>query len=92
MKKLSSEYRDRVVPPLDLAVWSIEYAARNPHGSLASPIKFQSIIEQNLIDVYAILFLTFVVILLILFFVLKVLYKFYYNYIWTASKLKSKQS
>ncbi|EZA48737.1 hypothetical protein DMN91_001862 [Ooceraea biroi] len=74
MKRLSKEYRDRSLPPLDLAIWGIEYAVRNPNGNLASSIRSQSWMEQNLIDVYAILFLALVVNLLFNFFVLKMLY------------------
>ncbi|XP_036141720.1 UDP-glycosyltransferase UGT5-like [Monomorium pharaonis] len=38
MKQLSSEFRDRPIPPLDLAIWSIEYSVRHPNGSLATPL------------------------------------------------------
>ncbi|EZA54258.1 hypothetical protein X777_06192 [Ooceraea biroi] len=67
MKQLSNEYRDRSLPPLDLVIWSIEYVVRNPNGNLASPIRSQSWMEKNLIDVYAILFLALVVKLLFAF-------------------------
>ncbi|XP_071579799.1 UDP-glycosyltransferase UGT5-like [Temnothorax nylanderi] len=93
MKQLSNEFRDRPIPPLDLAVWSIEYTARHPNGILATPLRSQSWVEQNLIDVYAFLFLNFFIILLSIFFVMKLLISFYYNYIYTAFKLrKSKQA
>jgi len=62
MKRLSNEFRDRPLPPLDLAIWNIEYAARNPNATLMS-IRSQSWIEWNLIDVYVVLFLILVVIL-----------------------------
>ncbi|XP_026831375.1 UDP-glucuronosyltransferase 2B1-like [Ooceraea biroi] len=77
MKRLSNEYRDRSLPPLDLAIWSIEYVVRNPNGNLASPIRSQSWMEKNLIDVYAILFFALVVKLLFDFFVLKMLYNYF---------------
>ncbi|KAL6262841.1 hypothetical protein P5V15_005631 [Pogonomyrmex californicus] len=93
MKQLSSEFRDRPVPPLELAVWGIEYAVRHPNGSLVTPLRHQSWVEQNLVDVYAFLFLNIFIILLSIFFILKMLIKFYYNYIYSTSKLrKSKQS
>ncbi|TGZ38686.1 UDP-glucuronosyltransferase 1-1 [Temnothorax longispinosus] len=93
MKRLSSEFRDRPIPPLDLAVWSIEYTARHPNGTLATPLRSQSWVEQNLIDVYAFLFFNFFIILLSIFFVMKLLISFYCNYIYTASNLrKSKQA
>ncbi|XP_071573107.1 UDP-glycosyltransferase UGT5-like isoform X1 [Temnothorax nylanderi] len=94
MKRLSSEFRDRPLPPLDLAIWSIEYAARQPNGSLATPLRSQSWVEQNLIDVYAFLVFTvfnLLIILLSVFFAIKLLINFCYNRI--VSKLsKSKQS
>ncbi|XP_071578946.1 UDP-glycosyltransferase UGT5-like [Temnothorax nylanderi] len=93
MKRLSSEFRDRPIPPLDLAVWSIEYTVRHPNGTLVTPLRSQSWMEQNLIDVYAFLFLNFLITLLSIFFVIKLLINFYYNYMYTASKLrKSKQA
>ncbi|XP_024890500.1 UDP-glucuronosyltransferase 2B17-like [Temnothorax curvispinosus] len=93
MKQLSSEFRDRPIPPLDLAVWSVEYTVRHPNGTLVTPLRSQSWVEQNLIDVYAILFLSFFIILLSIFFVIKLLINFYYNYMYTASNLrKSKQA
>ncbi|RLU25670.1 hypothetical protein DMN91_001827 [Ooceraea biroi] len=73
MKQLSNEYRDRALPPLDLAIWNIEYAVRNPNG-LASPVRSQSWMEKNLIDIYAILALSLVVILSAVFFAMKILY------------------
>ncbi|XP_018341764.1 PREDICTED: UDP-glucuronosyltransferase-like [Trachymyrmex septentrionalis] len=63
MKQLSSEYRDRPIPPLDLAIWGIEYAFRHPNGTLITSLRYQSWIKQNLIDVYAFLFFIFIVIL-----------------------------
>ncbi|TGZ51158.1 UDP-glucuronosyltransferase 2B17 [Temnothorax longispinosus] len=94
MKRLSSEFRDRPLPPLDLAIWSIEHAARQPNGSLTTPLRSQSWVEQNLIDVYAFLVFTvfnLLIILLSVFFALKLLINFCYNRI--VSKLsKSKQS
>jgi hypothetical protein len=93
MKRLSSEYRDRLVPPLDLAIWSIEYAARHPDGNLASPIRLQSWVEFNLIDIYAFIFLILTIITLVIFFVTKRLYQFCCSHVYTAPKLrKSKQS
>ncbi|TGZ38685.1 UDP-glucuronosyltransferase 1-1 [Temnothorax longispinosus] len=62
MRQLFSEFRDRPIPPLDLTVWSIEYTARHPNGTLATPLRSQSWVEQNLIDVYAFLFLNFFII------------------------------
>ncbi|KAG5332781.1 UDB17 glucuronosyltransferase, partial [Acromyrmex heyeri] len=79
MKQLSSEFRDRPIPPLDLAIWGIEYAVRHPNGTLVTPLKYQSWMEQNLIDVYAFLFFNFTVILLIIFLTIKVFIKFYYR-------------
>ncbi|XP_070155000.1 UDP-glucosyltransferase 2-like isoform X1 [Polyergus mexicanus] len=92
MKQLSSEFRDRPVPPLDLAIWWIEYAARHPRGSLGSPLRFQSWMEQNLIDVYAFLIFNLIIILTVVFFVFKKLFSFCRNRVCPASKLqKSKQ-
>ncbi|XP_070154423.1 UDP-glucosyltransferase 2-like [Polyergus mexicanus] len=92
MKQLSNEFRDRPVPPLDLAVWWIEYAARHPRGSLGSPLRFQSWMEQNLIDVYAFLIFNLIIILTVVFFVFKKLFSFCRNRVCPASKLqKSKQ-
>ncbi|KAL6445606.1 hypothetical protein ACFW04_000852 [Cataglyphis niger] len=91
MKQLSNEFRDRPTPPLDLAVWWIEYAARHPHGSLGSPLKYQSWMEQNLIDVYAFLFFNLIIISIIIFFVFKNLYNFCRNHIYTSKLQKSKQ-
>jgi len=79
MKQLSSEFRDRPIPPLDLAIWRIEYAVRHPNGTLATPLKYQSWMEQNLIDVYAFLLFNFTVILLSIFLIIKVFIKFYYR-------------
>lgn len=93
MKQLSSEFRDRPVSPLDLAVWSIEYVVRHPDGNLASPIRSQSWVEKNLIDIYAFILLNLIIITSVTFFIAKILYKFYYNHAYTASKLrKNKQS
>ncbi|XP_024873055.1 UDP-glucuronosyltransferase 1-9-like [Temnothorax curvispinosus] len=93
MKRLSSEFRDRPIPPLDLAVWSVEYTVRHPNGTLVTPLRSQSWVERNLIDVYAFLFLSFFIILLSIFFVIKLLINLYYNYVYTASNLrKSKQA
>ncbi|KAL0129735.1 hypothetical protein PUN28_001770 [Cardiocondyla obscurior] len=87
MKQLSSQFRDRPIPPLDLAIWSIEYTVRHPNRILVTPLKYQSKIEQNLIDVYAILFFILVIILLSVFYVIKLLINTL-----TASKRKSKQA
>jgi len=91
MKRLSNEFRDRPVPPLDLAVWWIEYAARHPHGSLESPLRFQSWVEQNLIDIYGFLFFNLIIILSIVYFVLKKLFNFCYNHIYAVSKSQKKK-
>ncbi|KAL6445603.1 hypothetical protein ACFW04_000851 [Cataglyphis niger] len=91
MKQLSSEFRDRPVPPLDLAVWWIEYAARHPRGSLGSPLRYQSWIEQNLIDIYAFLFFNVIIILAVVVFVLKKLFNFCCNRICSASKLQKRK-
>ncbi|XP_071579800.1 UDP-glucosyltransferase 2-like isoform X1 [Temnothorax nylanderi] len=92
MKQLSSEFRDRPIPPLDLAVWSVEYTVRYPNGTLATPLRSQSWVEQNLIDVYAFLFLNFFIIVLSIFFVIKLLINSY-NHIYSAFELrKSKQA
>ncbi|XP_024893187.1 UDP-glucuronosyltransferase 2B2-like, partial [Temnothorax curvispinosus] len=88
MKRLSSEFRDRPIPPLDLAIWGIEYTVRHPNGTLVTPLRSQSWVEQNLIDVYAFLFLSFFIILLSIFFVIKLLINFYYNYMYTTSNLR----
>ncbi|XP_018371848.1 PREDICTED: UDP-glucuronosyltransferase 2B17-like [Trachymyrmex cornetzi] len=79
MKQLSSEFRDRPIPPLDLAIWGIEYAVRHPNGTLITPLRYQSWMEQNLIDVYAFLFFNFTVILLSIFLTIKIFIKFYYR-------------
>jgi len=94
MKQLSSEFRDRPVPPLDLAIWGIEYAVRHPNGTLATPLKYQSWMEQNLIDVYAFLFFNFTVILLSIFLTIKAFIKFCYRiYVTFNTKLhKRKQT
>ncbi|XP_011702410.1 PREDICTED: UDP-glucuronosyltransferase 2B1-like isoform X2 [Wasmannia auropunctata] len=92
MKRLSDEFRDRPLLPLDLAVWGIEYAVRNPNGSLATPLKSQSWLEQNLIDVYAFLFLNLFIILLIVCFVIKLLINFYCNRRYASKSYKSKQT
>ncbi|XP_046734171.1 UDP-glucosyltransferase 2-like [Diprion similis] len=63
MKELSREYRDRPMSPLDLAVWHVEHAFRNPRGPLSSPGKNMSRIELNLLDVYAFLTITILAIL-----------------------------
>ncbi|XP_012530233.3 uncharacterized protein LOC105833218 [Monomorium pharaonis] len=91
MKQLSSEFRDRPLPPLDLAIWSIEYVVRHPNGSLATALRSQSWVEQNLIDVYAFLFLNLFIIIFSIFFAIKLLIKFCYNYIYIASKLRKKK-
>lgn len=91
IKRLSSEFRDRPLPPLDLAIWSIEYAVRHPNGSLATPFKSQSWMEQNLIDVYAFLFLNLFIILFCVFFTIKVLIKSYYNRMYIAPKLRKRK-
>ncbi|XP_077268479.1 UDP-glycosyltransferase UGT5-like isoform X1 [Temnothorax americanus] len=91
MKQLSSEFRDRPIPPLDLAVWGIEYAVRHPNLTLATPLKYQSWVERNLIDVYAFLLLIFFTILLNIFFVIKLSINFFYNHIYTKLR-KSKQA
>ncbi|XP_011054198.1 PREDICTED: UDP-glucuronosyltransferase 2B31-like [Acromyrmex echinatior] len=82
MKQLSSEFRDRQILPLDLAIWSIEYTVRHPNGTLVTPLKFQSRIQQNLIDVYVFLFFNIIIILLTIFFAIKILIYFYYNHIY----------
>jgi len=91
MKRLSSEFRDRPIPPLDLAVWSIEYTARHPNGTLATPLRDQSWIEQNLIDVYAFLLFNLIIILLSIIFTIKILINFYYNHICSTSKLRKRK-
>ncbi|XP_025268314.1 UDP-glucuronosyltransferase 2B31-like [Camponotus floridanus] len=91
MKRLSNEFRDRPVPPLDLAVWWIEYAARHSHGSLESSLRSQSWVEQNLIDIYAFMFLILIVILSAIRFILKKLFKFYCNRVYSVSKLQKRK-
>jgi len=89
MKQLSREFRDRPIPPLDLAIWSIEYTARNPNRTLESPIRSQSWIEQNLIDVYAVLLFILVVTLSVILLGLKALCNHFCNR--TASKSHKKK-
>ncbi|XP_011704999.1 PREDICTED: UDP-glucuronosyltransferase 1-5-like [Wasmannia auropunctata] len=90
MKRLSDEFRDRPLPPLDLAIWSIEYVVRHPNGSLVTPLRSQSWIEQNLIDVYAFLFFILIIILLSIYFTIRILINLYCN---RTSKLgKNKQA
>jgi len=91
MKQLSNEFRDRPIPPLDLAVWSIEYAVRHPNGTLVTPLRNQSWIEQNLIDVYAFLLFNLIIILLSIVFTIKMFINFYYVYV-TSKLRKSKQT
>ncbi|KAL0129741.1 hypothetical protein PUN28_001771 [Cardiocondyla obscurior] len=91
IKRLSSNFRDRPISPLDLAVWSIEYTVRHPNGSLATSLRSQSWVEQNLIDVYAFLSFTLVIISLSVLFVIKLSMHFYYNCVTTKLR-KSKQS
>ncbi|XP_014475245.1 PREDICTED: UDP-glucuronosyltransferase 2B19-like [Dinoponera quadriceps] len=86
MKQLSSEFRDRPLSALDMAIWSIEYTVRHPKGTLASPIKLQSWIQYKLIDVYAFLLLCLVIILSIIFFTLKLLFNFYHRHMYAATK------
>ncbi|XP_011705304.1 PREDICTED: UDP-glucuronosyltransferase 2B1-like [Wasmannia auropunctata] len=88
MKRLSNEFRDRPLPPLDLAVWSIEYTARHPNGSLVSPLRSQSWIEQNLIDVYAFLFFILIIILLSIYFIIKIIINLCCNHTSKLSKNK----
>jgi len=88
MKQLSNEYRDRPISPLDLAVWSIEYAVRHPNGTLATPLRNQSWIEQNLIDVYAFLVFNLIIILLGIVFTIKIFINLYYNHINITAKSK----
>ncbi|TGZ52300.1 Uncharacterized protein DBV15_12597, partial [Temnothorax longispinosus] len=91
MKRLSNEFRDRPIPPLDLAVWSIEYTVRHPNRSLATSLRSQSWVVQNLIDIYVFLVFNLLIILLSIFFAIKLLINFYYSRI--VSKLrKTKQS
>ncbi|XP_014486581.1 PREDICTED: UDP-glucuronosyltransferase 1-5-like [Dinoponera quadriceps] len=92
MGKLSREFRDRPVPPLDLAIWSIEYTARHPKGTLASPIRSQSWIQQKLIDIYAFLLFCLIITIFIICLTFKTLFNFYYRHMYTAPKsYKSKQ-
>ncbi|XP_024892539.1 UDP-glucuronosyltransferase 1-9-like [Temnothorax curvispinosus] len=91
MKQLSTEFRDRPIPPLDLAVWSIEYTVRHPNLTLATSLKFQSWVERNQIDVYALLLLIFFTILLNIFIVIKLSINVFYNHIYTKLR-KSKQA
>lgn len=92
MKQLSRQFRDRPMPPIDLAVWAVEYTARQPKGSLESPIRHQSWVTRTLIDVYALLFFSLVVVLFIVFSTLKILFNLFYRHTYTATKLhKNKQ-
>ncbi|XP_039314135.1 UDP-glycosyltransferase UGT5-like [Solenopsis invicta] len=91
MKQLSSEYRDRPISPLELAIWSIEYSVRHPNGSLATPLRSQSWVEQNQIDVYAFLFLILIIILFSIFFVIKTLISFCCNRIFTRSNVSKRK-
>ena len=91
MKQLSSEFRDRPIPPLELAIWGIEHSVRHPNASLATPLRSQSWVEQNQIDVYAFLFLNFIIILLSIFFVIKILVSFCCNRIFTTSNLSKRK-
>ncbi|KAF7399117.1 hypothetical protein HZH68_007709 [Vespula germanica] len=65
MKKLSREFRDRPIPPLDLAVWYVEYVSRHPGKDFGSPGRFLTHMEQNLYDVYILLFMIFLISILI---------------------------
>ncbi|KAK2585930.1 hypothetical protein KPH14_010514 [Odynerus spinipes] len=56
MKKLSREFRDRPMPPLDLAAWYVEFVSRHPGRDFGSPGRFLTRTEENLYDVYALLF------------------------------------
>ncbi|EFN78744.1 UDP-glucuronosyltransferase 2B18 [Harpegnathos saltator] len=92
MKQLSREFRDRPLPPLDLATWSIEYTARHPKGTLASPIRFQSWVHRTQVDIYMFLFFSLIIIVSIIFLTLKILFNFYCRYIYKVTKShKNKQ-
>lgn len=73
MKKLSREFRDRPIPPLDLAVWYVEYVSRHPGKDFGSPGRFLTHMEQNLYDVYILLFMIFLISILICWYLLKYL-------------------
>lgn len=86
MKQLSREYRDRPMSPLDLAVWHIEYASRNPRGPLASPARNMSSVRFNLLDVYAVL----VAAVLSIFFSIWILFRILVNLLGPLRKNKDR--
>lgn len=71
MKKLSREFRDRPVPPLDLAIWYVEFVSRHSGRDFGSPGRFLTRIEENLYDVYALLLAIITTPILICFLLLK---------------------
>ncbi|XP_076291112.1 UDP-glucosyltransferase 2-like [Lasioglossum baleicum] len=70
MKRISTLFKDRPMKPLDEAVYWIEYVAR--HGNvLQSPAIHLTWWQQNLLDVYAFLFVCVAAVLGVVVFVLR---------------------
>ena len=84
MSLLSKKYRDRPMPPMDLAIWHIEHAARYPEAVLASPGRLLNWVVSSSLDV----FIVILILILLVIYSLYCIYKIFRCSLITVSKLR----
>lgn len=75
-EKLSKQFTDRPVKPLDEAIYWVEYIARHGKGALRSPLVDMPWWQTTLLDVYGFIILVLLVVYYVLKFSLKRVYRF----------------
>lgn len=80
--------RDQPEKPIDRAVWWVEYILRNPDAShLRTPTIELGFLRSNSLDMYALLYTGFILVIIALFFLIRTLWKKCYG---SDKKMKEK--
>ena len=69
--KVGDLLTDQIAPPLESAVWWIEFLLRHPDYRLASPVHRMSWVQLNQIDVAAVLLLACAIAITVCFYAVK---------------------
>ena len=70
-ERVGSLLNDQIEPPLERAIWWLEFLIRHPDYKLNSPIHQMSWLELNQIDVAAVILAVLILISTVLFFILR---------------------
>lgn len=76
-KMKSNNFRDEQVPPLERALWWIEYILRNKNAAfMSSPVKHLNVLQRQSIDIIAFLTVVTVILFFIFYYIIKHFFKY----------------